>query len=109
MARALTVSSASLTRAFSFSHSWKFTLGVIFIAQILSALGFSMIFPFLPLYVESLGSVGGHSTEMLSGLVLSAQGLTMMIAAPVWGAVADRFGRKKMIMRASLAALSPWL
>ena len=59
-----------------------------------------MIFPFLPLYIDSLGSAGGLSTELLSGLVLSAQGITMMIAAPVWGAVADRFGRKKMIMRA---------
>lgn len=59
-----------------------------------------MIFPFLPLYIESLGSAGGHSTELLAGVVISVQGITMMIAAPVWGAVADRFGRKKMIMRA---------
>ena len=100
MAKVLTVHSPSLTRAFSFPNNWKFTLGVLFIAQILSAVGFSMIFPFLPLYIESLGSAGGHSTEMLAGLVLSVQGVTMMVAAPVWGAVADRFGRKKMIMRA---------
>ena len=100
MARVLAANHHSLTRAFSFPHSWKFTLGVLFIAQILSAVGFSMIFPFLPLYIESLGSAGGHSTEMLAGLVISVQGITMMIAAPFWGAVADRFGRKKMIMRA---------
>lgn len=100
MARVLTANYHSLTRAFSFPHSWKFTLGVLVIAQILSAVGFSMIFPFLPLYIESLGSAGGHSTELLAGLVISVQGITMMIAAPVWGAVADRFGRKKMIMRA---------
>ena len=100
MARVLTANHHSLARAFSFPHSWKFTLGVLFIAQILSAVGFSMIFPFLPLYIESLGSAGGHSTELLAGLVISVQGITMMIAAPFWGAVADRFGRKKMIMRA---------
>ena len=100
MARVLTANYHSLARAFSFPHSWKFTLGVLVIAQILSAVGFSMIFPFLPLYIESLGSTGGHSTELLAGLVISVQGITMMIAAPVWGAVADRFGRKKMIMRA---------
>ncbi len=100
MARVLTVNHHSLSRAFSFPHSWKFTLGVLVIAQILSAVGFSMIFPFLPLYIESLGSAGGHSTELLAGLVISVQGITMMIAAPFWGAVADRFGRKKMIMRA---------
>ena len=100
MARVLTANYHSLARAFSFPHSWKFTLGVLVIAQILSAVGFSMIFPFLPLYIEALGSAGGHSTELLAGLVISVQGITMMIAAPVWGAVADRFGRKKMIMRA---------
>ena len=100
MARVLTANYHALSRAFSFPHSWKFTLGVLFIAQVLSAVGFSMIFPFLPLYIESLGSAGGHSTELLAGLVISVQGITMMIAAPFWGAVADRFGRKKMIMRA---------
>ncbi len=102
MAKVLSLNSPSLTRAFSFSHGWQFTLGVLFIAQALSAVGFSMIFPFLPLYIESLGSAGGHSTELLAGLVLSAQGITMMVAAPVWGTVADRFGRKKMIVRALL-------
>ncbi len=100
MAKVLSLNTPSLSRAFSFSHGWQFTLGVLFVVQILSAVGFSMIFPFLPLYIESLGSAGGHSTELLAGLVLSAQGITMMVAAPVWGALADRFGRKKMIMRA---------
>lgn len=100
MARAFSASAHSLTKAFVFPHSWKYTLGVVCIAQVLSAVGFSMIFPFLPLYIESLGSTGGHSTELLAGLVISVQGITMMITAPFWGVVADRFGRKKMIMRA---------
>ncbi len=100
MARALAPNSNALTRGLSLPQSWRFTLGVVFIAQMLSAVGFSMIFPFLPLYIEELGSVGGFSTELLAGLVISVQGLTMMITAPVWGVVADRFGRKKMIMRA---------
>ena len=86
MARVLTANYHSLARAFSFPHSWKVTLGVLCIAQILSAVGFSMIFPFLPLYIEHLGSAGGHSTELLAGLVISVQGITMMIAAPIWGA-----------------------
>ena len=100
MAKVLSVNSAPLARAFSFSRGWQFTLGVLFIAQALSAVGHSMILPFLPLYIDTLGSAGGISTELLAGLVFSAQGITMMIVAPVWGALADRFGRKKMIMRA---------
>ena len=48
MARAFSASAHSLTKAFAFPHSWKYTLGVVCIAQVLSAVGFSMIFPFLP-------------------------------------------------------------
>jgi len=59
-----------------------------------------VIFPFLPLYVTDLGSSFGLSIELMAGLVISAQGFTMMIASPIWGAVADRYGRKLMVMRA---------
>ena len=58
------------------------------------------MFPFLPLHIENLGSSTGLSTELAAGLVISVQGFTMMISAPFWGVAADRFGRKKMIMRA---------
>lgn len=73
---------------------------VIFFAQLTTAVGFSSIFPFLPLYVQSLGSVTHTSIEIMAGLVFSAQAVTMMIASPIWGAVADRFGRKLMVERA---------
>lgn len=100
MARVLSANYHSLTRAFAFPHSWKITLSVAFIAQVLSAVGFSMMFPFLPLHIETLGTTTGLSTELAAGLVISVQGLTMMVTAPFWGVAADRFGRKKMIMRA---------
>ena len=35
-------------------------------------------------------------------MVIAAQGFTMMIASPIWGLVADRYGRKKMVLRAML-------
>ncbi len=100
MARSYALRANAQRAALPIITNWKFTLSVVFIAQVLSAVGFSMIFPFLPLYIDELGSAGGHSTELLAGLVISVQGLTMMFTAPFWGAVADRFGRKKMIMRA---------
>jgi DHA1 family multidrug resistance protein-like MFS transporter len=68
--------------------------------QVITAIGFSSIFPFLPLYVKSLGSVTALGTELLSGLVFSSQALSMMIASPFWGALADRWGRKLMVERA---------
>lgn len=79
---------------------WQIVLGVVFLAQLMTAVGFSIVFPFLPLYVEDLGSSTGWSVEILAGLVIGVQGFTMMIASPLWGAVSDRYGRKMMSMRA---------
>lgn len=80
--------------------NWQRTLYIMFAAQLLSAVGFSMIFPFLPSFVESLGSSLGLSTVLLAGAVFSAQAVTMAIASPIWGALADRFGKKMMVQRA---------
>lgn len=84
------------------SHpNWQRTLYILFITQLFTAVGFSSIFPFLPFYVESLGTSTNLSVEFLSGMVFSAQAFAMMIASPIWGVIADRYGRKLMIERAA--------
>ncbi|GAB4441907.1 MAG: MFS transporter [Anaerolineae bacterium] len=80
---------------------WQRTLIIMFFSQLTSAVGFSLIFPFLPLYVEELSAGAGLGVEFWSGMVVSAQAFTMMIAAPVWGALSDRHGRKMMVQRAT--------
>ncbi len=75
---------------------WHRTLAIIFFAQFVMVLGFGILFPFLPLYIRELGSTTGLGIEMLSGLVFSAQAVTMMISAPVFGVLADRYSRKKI-------------
>ncbi len=82
--------------------SWQRTVLVMFLAQLLASLGFSTIFPFLPQYVTELGATGGGSTVFWVAAVYSVQGVAMMIASPIWGAVADRYGRKPMVVRALL-------
>ncbi len=79
---------------------WQTTLWIMFVAQFLSAIGFSIIFPFLPLYVAYLGVATVGDIALWSGLVFSLQALTMAIAAPIWGSLADRFGYKLMVKRA---------
>lgn len=79
---------------------WQTTLWIMFTAQLVSAIGFSIIFPFLPLYVAELGTNTSLSIEFWAGLVFSAQALTMAIAAPIWGSLSDRFGYKLMVERA---------
>lgn len=73
---------------------------IVFFAQMMAVAGFMTSVPFLPLYVEELGTRTKLSTELMAGLVYSAQAFTMAIASPIWGALADRHGRKLMVERA---------
>lgn len=79
---------------------WRRILYIMFVAQLFSATGFSVTFPFMPLYVKHLGTFTGISLDFWAGAAFSAQAFTMMIAAPIWGALADRYGRKLMVARA---------
>ncbi|MCA9838074.1 MAG: MFS transporter [Trueperaceae bacterium] len=79
---------------------WKKNLYIMFAAQILSTMGFSMIFPFLPNYVAHLGSSFGFDIVFLAGAVYSGQAITMALTSPIWGTLADRFGKKLMVERA---------
>ncbi|MGL4608448.1 MAG: MFS transporter [Trueperaceae bacterium] len=81
-------------------QSWQRTLWIMFTSQLLSSVGFSMIFPFLPGYVNSLGSSLGIDLVFLAGAVFSSQAITMAIASPIWGTLADRWGKKSMVERA---------
>lgn len=78
---------------------WQKTLFILAFSQLVTSLAFSNIFPFLPFYVQSLGATTNFSLEFWIGMVYSGQAATMMIASPIWGAVADRYGRKLMVER----------
>lgn len=82
--------------------SWRRNLYILFTVQLLSTAGFSLVFPFLPLYVKEIGIATRGSVEFWAGMVFSSQALTMAIAAPIWGSLADRYGRKIMLARATL-------
>jgi DHA1 family multidrug resistance protein-like MFS transporter len=58
--------------------------------------------PFLPLYVEHLGVTGHSALNMWSGIVFSITFLFSAIASPFWGGLADRKGRKIMLLRSAL-------
>jgi DHA1 family multidrug resistance protein-like MFS transporter len=81
---------------------WRRNLYILFGVQLLTTAGFSLVFPFLPLYIKELGVATRGSLEFWSGMVFSTQAFTMMIASPLWGVVADRYGRKPMLLRATL-------
>lgn len=82
--------------------NWKRNLTVVWLGCFLTGAAFSLVMPFLPLYVEQLGVTGHSELNMWSGLVFSITFLFSAIASPLWGGLADRKGRKIMLLRSAL-------
>ena len=62
---------------------------------------FSIVMPFMALYIEELG-VKGDMVEWYAGLSVAISALASALVSPVWGRLADRYGRKPMMIRASM-------
>ncbi|MEG1419248.1 MAG: multidrug efflux MFS transporter [Citrobacter sp.] len=83
-------------------ESWKVNLISVWFGCFFTGLAISQILPFLPLYVSQLGVTSHEALSMWSGLTFSITFLISAIVSPMWGSLADRKGRKLMLLRASL-------
>jgi DHA1 family multidrug resistance protein-like MFS transporter len=83
-------------------RGWKRNLAILWFGQLIAISGFSVFMPFLPYYVQELGITEVKQVAFWAGLLTSAQAVTMALVAPVWGSLADRYGRKIMVVRAML-------
>ncbi len=82
------------------SASWKKILYSTCIAQFIAMLGFGFVFPFMAFYIHDLGVPAGPEADKWTGILVMAMGVPMAICSPVWGWIADRHGRKNMVLRA---------
>ncbi|QKJ86737.1 MFS transporter [Paramixta manurensis] len=82
--------------------NWKRNLYVAWLGCFLTGMAFSLVMPFLPLYVELLGVTAPEKLNLWSGAVFSITFLFSAIASPFWGGLADRKGRKVMLLRSAL-------
>ena len=80
---------------------WRKNLWTLVAAVILAGSSYTMIIPFLPLYLLELG-VGQSNVKMWSGVVFASTFLVAALMAPYWGRRADRSGKRRMIMRAGI-------
>ncbi|HCA7077439.1 TPA: multidrug efflux MFS transporter [Citrobacter sedlakii] len=83
-------------------ESWKVNLISVWFGCFFTGLAISQILPFLPLYISQLGVSSHEALSMWSGLTFSITFLISAIVSPLWGSLADRKGRKLMLLRASL-------
>jgi DHA1 family multidrug resistance protein-like MFS transporter len=75
----------------------------LLVSQLAATTGFMFVIPFLPLYVQRLGVEDAGHAAAWAGLLNTATAVTMALAAPLWGKLGDRYGQKKMLLRATLA------
>jgi DHA1 family multidrug resistance protein-like MFS transporter len=81
-------------------ETWRRNLYVIAVAEFIVLLGFSLFMPFLPLYMQKIGGFGHEETAVWVGIASGCAGIAMFISSPFWGLLADRWGRKSMLLRA---------
>jgi len=79
---------------------WQLTLAVVFIAQFLSIVGFAFTLPFLPFYIRELGVTDERLVPVWAGVIMASSSIVMAFFSPLWGWLADRYGRKIMVERA---------
>lgn len=82
-------------------NSWRQNLTVLWFGTFMAGIGFSEVMPFLSLYVDTLGHFSHDQLSLYSGLAFAATYLVTALASPIWGKLADRTGRKLMLVRAS--------
>ena len=84
------------------SPSWRTSLYVTCVAQATAMLAFGFVLPFLPLYLKEIGVSPENAVVFWSGALVASTGVSLAIFSPIWGALADRHGRKLMVLRAML-------
>lgn len=78
---------------------WKLTLYAVWVGEMLALIGFSSRVPFLPFYLGELGVSNVDDQALWAGGVNAAGAAAMALTAPLWGLLADRYGRKPMLLR----------
>jgi DHA1 family multidrug resistance protein-like MFS transporter len=81
---------------------WQKNLYALWAAQFLAMVGLTLVVPFMPLYIKTLGVQRLDDIERWSGVLFAAPFLAQTLVAPLWGVLGDRYGRKLMVLRALL-------
>jgi DHA1 family multidrug resistance protein-like MFS transporter len=82
---------------------WRRTLYTVWFTEFIAIVGFNFVIPFIPYYIQELGVTDRRQVALWAGMATSSMSLGFAVMAPLWGMLADRYGRKPMVMRATFA------
>lgn len=84
--------------------SWRRNLAALWLAEFMSIVAGSFALPFLSIFLaQDLNVRSGKDLYLWTAAAFAGFGIAMAIASPAWGAVADRYGRKPMVIRSMVA------
>lgn len=83
---------------------WRRSVAVIALGAFMPSLSMSFWSPFLPLYMKELGAKNDAAALTWVGIAFTGSGIARLVSGPLWGVLADRYGRKAMFLRALFAA-----
>ena len=81
---------------------WKKNLFILGTGQFLVMAVMSSISPFLPLYIQELGVSDDQKVSFWTGIIFGVNFFSAFVFSPIWGKLADRHGRKVMVIRSGL-------
>lgn len=97
---------------------WKKSYRALWIAELIAITGFATTTPIIPLFLKDMGLSSQAELNFWTGLTHTGASLAMAIFAPIWGSLADSYGRKLMLLRAMIGgaaliglmglATAPW-
>lgn len=82
-------------------ETWKRTVYISLVCVFCTSFGVSQLGPILPLYFHDLGVNTPEEMSLWSGLATGITFLIVCLAAPFWGRLADKKGRKITLIRSS--------
>ncbi|ATW27619.1 MFS transporter [Candidatus Formimonas warabiya] len=82
---------------------WKRNLVLVVLGQFIIRVAQTFVFPYLPLFIAELGVDNTKQIALWAGTIASANFLGQSIFSPLWGSVADRYGKKMMLIRSVIA------
>ncbi|HSU04131.1 MAG TPA: MFS transporter [Acetobacteraceae bacterium] len=83
--------------------NWQRTMWAMVGIQFIMTLSFTILSPIMPLFLPELGVTGAAQIDLWAGILNGTTSFVAAFASPLWGRVADRRGRKLMLLRSSFA------
>ena len=84
--------------------NWQKNLFWVWMAQFLSLAGFNSVLPFIPFYIEKLGVTDHQMQKFYVAAFATIGNISFCLFSPLWGTLADKYGRRLMMLRANLGS-----